>query len=235
MAHRLIGLTGGIATGKTTVANYLASVYHLPILDADIYARRAVAVGSPILSAIAQRYSQGILLPDGNLNRSKLGEIVFAQPKERAWVEGLIHPYVKNCFRQEISQKTAESDSSTLVLVIPLLFEAGFTDLMTEIWTEIWTVYCSPEQQEQRLIQRDRFSRDQARARINSQLPISEKVALADIVLDNSSTPAILLQQIDSAYISPPTTTLRMRKLGPPQPTGKPFCPPLPQPPDSSQ
>jgi dephospho-CoA kinase len=227
MAQRLIGLTGGIATGKTTVANYLADTYNLQILDADIYARQAVNLGSPILEAIAQRYSQEILLPDGNLNRSKLGEIIFPQPKERHWVEGLIHPYVRECFHQKISVWS----SSTLVLVIPLLFETGITDLTTEIWV----VYCSPEQQEQRLIQRNNLTPEQARARINSQLPINKKVALADIVLDNSSTPEILFQQIDSAYISPPTTTLRMRKLGPPQPTGKPFCPPLPQPPDSSQ
>lgn len=227
MAQRLIGLTGGIATGKTTVANYLASTYNLPILDADIYARQAVALDSPILEAITQRYNQKILLPDGNLNRSKLGEIIFSQPKERHWLEGLIHPYVRECFHQKISVLS----SSTLVLVIPLLFETGITHLTTEIWV----VYCSPEQQEKRLIQRNNLTPEQARARINTQLPINEKVALADIVLDNSSTPEILFQQIDSAYISPPTTTLRIRKLGPPQPTGKPFCPPFPQPPDSSQ
>ena len=98
MNKRIIGLTGGIATGKTTVANYLASAYNLPVFDADIYARDAVAVGSPILSAIAQRYSKEILLPDGSLNREKLGTIIFAQPEERHWIESLIHPYVVERF-----------------------------------------------------------------------------------------------------------------------------------------
>jgi len=193
MSKRLIGLTGGIATGKTTVADYLASAYQLAILDADIFAREAVSLGSPILQAIAQRYSPEILLPDGNLNRSKLGEIIFQNSAERQWLEGLIHPYVRNCFQQKIAQST----DPTLILAIPLLFEAGITDLVTEIWV----VYCSPEQQEQRLIQRNHLTPEQARARINSQLPLSEKVALADVVLDNSSTIIELLEQIDSAYI----------------------------------
>jgi len=199
MSKRLIGLTGGIATGKTTVADYLASAYQLPILDADVFAREAVSFGSPILQAIAQRYSPEILLPDGNLNRSKLGEIIFQNSAERQWLEGLIHPYVRDRFQQNIAQST----DPTLVLAIPLLFEAGITNLVTEIWV----VYCSPEQQVQRLIQRNHLTPEQARARINSQLPLSEKVALADVVLDNSSTTIELLEQIDSVYISPNSQT----------------------------
>ncbi|MBE9052626.1 dephospho-CoA kinase [Nostocales cyanobacterium LEGE 11386] len=191
MTKRIIGLTGGIATGKTTVANYLANAYNLPILDADIYARDAVAVGSPILSAIAQRYGQQILLPDGNLNRQHLGEIIFDHPDERKWVESLIHPYVGDRFNQAIAQ----SHSSTLVLVIPLLFEAQMTNLVTEIWV----VHCSNSQQLQRLIHRNQLNPEQAQTRINSQLSITEKVARADIVLDNSSTPEALLKQVDVA------------------------------------
>jgi dephospho-CoA kinase len=191
MTTRIIGLTGGIATGKTTVADYLASGYNLPIFDADIYARDAVAVGSPILSAIAQRYGTDILLPDGNLNRQKLGEVIFARPDERSWIEGLIHPYVGDRFLQAIAQSSAP----TLVLVIPLLFEAKMTDLMTEIWV----VSCSPSQQLQRLIQRNHLTPEQAQARINSQMPLAEKASLANVVLDNSSTLEILLQQVDAA------------------------------------
>ncbi|MBW4563738.1 MAG: dephospho-CoA kinase [Mojavia pulchra JT2-VF2] len=192
MNKRIIGLTGGIATGKTTVANYLASAYNLPILDADIYARDAVAVGSPILDAIAQRYGQQILLQDGNLNRQVLGEIIFNQQDERNWVENLIHPYVSDRFRKAIT----ESSAQTLVLVIPLLFEAQ----MTNVVTEIWVVRCSPSQQLQRLIQRNQLSQKQAQARINSQISIEEKAAQADVVLDNSSTLEILLQQVDAVF-----------------------------------
>jgi dephospho-CoA kinase len=189
MTKHLIGLTGGIATGKSTVANYLASAYNLPILDADIYARDAVSVSSPILAQIAQRYDKEILLPDGNLNRSKLGDIIFNQPQERNWIENIIHPYVRNCFHQEITKSSAP----TIVLVIPLLFEAGLENLVSEIWV----VFCSEKQQQERLIQRNHLTPEQAESRINSQLSISEKVARADIVLDNSSTLESLLQQVD--------------------------------------
>lgn len=191
MTKCIIGLTGGIATGKTTVANYLADVYHLPILDADIYARDAVCVGSPILDAIARRYGNDFLLSDGNLNRQKLGEIIFNKPEERCWVEDLIHPYVRDRFFQEIAVSSAE----TLVLVVPLLFEARMTDLVTEVWV----VCCSEQQQLERLMQRNHLTLEQAQARISSQMPIAEKAERADVVLDNSSTLAALLQQIDSA------------------------------------
>ncbi|MEH1921400.1 dephospho-CoA kinase [Nostoc sp.] len=191
MPKRIIGLTGGIATGKTTVTNYLASVYNLPILDADIYAREAVSLGSPILGAIAQRYGEKILLPDGSLNRQKLGEIIFNRQDERNWIDNLIHPDVRDRFLKAIAQ----SSSQILVLVVPLLFEAGMTDLVTEIWV----VRCSQEQQLQRLIQRNHLNREQAQARINSQLSIEEKVAHADVVLDNYSTLEELLNQVDVA------------------------------------
>ncbi|MBD2356954.1 dephospho-CoA kinase [Tolypothrix sp. FACHB-123] len=191
MTKRIIGLTGGIATGKSTVADYLANAYNLPIFDADIYARDAVAVGSPILRAIAQRYDTDVLLPDGNLNRPKLGEIIFARPDERNWVESLIHPYVGDRFQEAIAQSSAP----ILVLVIPLLFEVKMTHLITEIWV----VSCSPSQQLQRLMQRNHLTQEQAQARINSQMPLTEKADLADVVLDNSSTLEILLQQVDVA------------------------------------
>ncbi|MGH8000774.1 MAG: dephospho-CoA kinase, partial [Brasilonema sp.] len=191
MTKRIIGLTGGIATGKTTVANYLASAYNLPILDADIYAREAVSVGSLILQEIAQRYGEQILLTDGNLNRQKLGEIIFNKQEERIWVEQLIHPYVGDRFLKEIALSSAQ----TLVLVVPLLFEAGMTDLVTEIWV----VSCSEQQQLQRLMQRNHLTLEQAEARIKSQLSIAEKVARADVVLDNSSTLEVLLKQVDTA------------------------------------
>ncbi|WP_315784612.1 dephospho-CoA kinase [Fischerella sp. JS2] len=191
MTQKIIGLTGGIATGKTTVANYLAQAYNLPILDADIYAREAVCVGSPILDAIATRYGKQILLPNGNLDRQKLGEIIFKNSEERTWIENLIHPYVRDRFLTEIQASTVE----TLVLVVPLLFEAGMTDYVTETWV----VWCSQQQQLARLIQRNHLTFEQAQARIHSQMSLAEKAARADVVLDNSSTLEALLKQVDAA------------------------------------
>ncbi|MEQ9355155.1 dephospho-CoA kinase [Coleofasciculus chthonoplastes] len=191
MLKRIIGLTGGIGTGKTTVSNYLADIYQLPILDADIYARDAVQPGSSVLNRIIARYGSDVQLADRTLNRKRLGEIVFPNPKERQWLEQQIHPYV----RDRIKSQLPTSESPTVVLVIPLLFEANMTDLVTEIWV----VRCSEEQQIQRIRERDRLSLKQAQSRLNSQLPLAEKVARADMVLDNSYTRDSLLQQVDQA------------------------------------
>lgn len=193
--QRIIGLTGGIATGKSTVADYLSKQYQLPILDADIYAREAVAVGSPILTAIAQRYGNSLLLADGSLNRRQLGTIIFNQPNEKQWVEQQIHPFVGQQFAQARSQYPP---LQTLVYVIPLLFEANLTHLVSEIWV----VTCSLEQQQQRLMVRNNLSQAEAQARIDNQLPLSEKTAQADWVLNNSSDLTVLYPQIDHAVHS---------------------------------
>lgn len=202
---RIIGLTGGIGTGKSTVSNYLASIHRLPVLDADVYARVAVQPGSPVLSQIAERYGAGVLLSDRTLNRRRLGEIVFSNPAERRWLEQQIHPYVRDRFFAELDALEAQQ-YPTVVLVVPLLFEAGMTNFVTEIWV----VYCSPAQQLERLIKRDRalaapheprLTLEQAQARINSQMPIEEKCAQADFILDNSSTLEALLKQVDLALL----------------------------------
>ncbi|MEL6162703.1 MAG: dephospho-CoA kinase [Cyanobacteria bacterium J06628_3] len=188
---RVIGLTGGIATGKTTVADYLADAYNLPILDADIYARDAVAVDSPLLKQIFKRYGEKILLVDGSLNRQQLGEIIFHDQQERLWIDNLIHPYVGDRIFAEIKETSAE----TLTAVVPLLFEAGMTDLVTEIWV----VTCSEQQQLERLMERNQLTLEQAQARISSQMSLNEKIQKANIVLDNSSSVEELLQQVDIA------------------------------------
>ncbi|MEO1764573.1 MAG: dephospho-CoA kinase [Cyanobacteria bacterium J06629_18] len=188
---RVIGLTGGIATGKTTVADYLADAYNLPILDADIYARDAVAADSPLLKQIFKRYGEKILLVDGSLNRQQLGEIIFHDQQERLWIDNLIHPYVGDRIFAEIKETSAE----TLTAVVPLLFEAGMTDLVTEIWV----VTCSEQQQLERLMERNQLTLEQAQARISSQMSLNEKIQKANIVLDNSSSVEELLQQVDIA------------------------------------
>ncbi|HEY9692047.1 MAG TPA: dephospho-CoA kinase [Oculatellaceae cyanobacterium] len=193
---RIIGLTGGIGTGKSTVSNYLTE-RHLPVFDADIYARVAVQPGSAILSQIAARYGGSILLPDGSLNRQRLGEIVFNNPDERSWLEQQIHPYVRQ--RLENDLNSISQPDATVVMVIPLLFEARMTDLVNEIWV----VYCSPTQQLERLIERDRLNLAQAEARINSQMPLQEKCDRADVVLYNTSTLPALLKQVDLALKLP--------------------------------
>jgi dephospho-CoA kinase len=192
---RLIGITGGIGTGKSTVTKYLQTRYNLPIWDADLYARAAVAVGSPILPEISQRYGMDILQPDGTLDRRRLGEIIFANVDERQWVEAHIHPYVRNCFETEINNL---NPNGTAVLAIPLLFEARMTDLVTEIWV----VGCDRATQLSRIMTRDNMTKTAAETRIQSQMSLTEKKALADVNLDNSTTIADLERQIDAVYQS---------------------------------
>lgn len=192
MMQRRIGLTGGISTGKSTVADYLGDRYGLPVFDADQAARQAVVVGSPVWERVRDRYGGEIILPDGEINRRKLGEIVFNNPVELRWLEGEIHPVVRDRLAQTL---TAWADAPTVVLMIPLLFEANMTDLVTEIWV----VACDEGQQQQRLRSRDRLTAPQAQARIRQQMPLAEKIAAADQVLHNTGTLVDLYGHIDQA------------------------------------
>jgi dephospho-CoA kinase len=189
MNQRLIGLTGGIATGKTTVSNYLRDRYGFPILDADVYAKEAVKLDSPIFQKIIQRYGSSIQLESRELNRTKLGDIIFNDTEEKTWLEAQIHPYVRKRFQEVIKSL----DNQIIVLSIPLLIEANLTHLVSEIWI----VYCDYEKQIQRLQQRNNLTEQQAIARIKNQLSLTEKIAKADVVLDNSSSLEFLYQQID--------------------------------------
>jgi dephospho-CoA kinase len=192
MGQRIIGLTGGIATGKSTVSDYLQHQHQLPVLDADLYARQAVEPGSPILAAIAQRYGPDLLRPDGSLRRDRLGEIIFAQAEERRWLEAQTHPFVRQRFAAAMAELSA---APTVVQAIPLLFEAGLTGQVSEVWV----VVCSAAQQRQRLIARSGLTSAQAQARIDSQWPLADKAAQANVVLDNSADLAALFAQVDAA------------------------------------
>ncbi|MGD1909098.1 MAG: dephospho-CoA kinase [Leptolyngbyaceae cyanobacterium] len=190
MGQRIIGLTGGIATGKSTVSDYLAQHHGLPILDADVYAREAVAPGTDILTAIAQRYGPTLLNRDGTLNRPALGQIIFTDPAEKHWLEQQIHPFVRRRFAEQMAELT---DAPIVVQAIPLLFEADLTGQVTEIWV----VTCPATVQQQRLMSRDRLSEDEAIARIQNQWPLTQKVARADTVLHNDSSLETLYEQCE--------------------------------------
>lgn len=206
---RIIGLTGGVGMGKTTVSNYLSAVHHVPVLDADVYAREAVEPGSALLAEVVERYGLSVLTPQGRLDRMRVGEIIFNRQPERLWLEQRIHPYVRDRMVTEL-HKLGLQGCSTSVLVIPLLFEARMTDLTTEIWV----VACPHDQQIEHLMQREiegtgggRLSLSQIQARIDTQMPIDQKIKLADVVLDNSSTLEALLCQVDDALKSTSTSS----------------------------
>jgi dephospho-CoA kinase len=164
----------------------LLALQGLPVLDADVYAREALAPGSPAAQAVLERYN--------TLDRAALGRIVFGDAGERQWLEQLIHPIVRECFRAELSKL---ADAPAVVLMIPLLFEVG----LEELCSEVWLVDCEPAQQLQRLIGRDGLSEAEARARMAAQWPIARKRTLADRVLDNRGT-AEQLEQLVAAALS---------------------------------
>jgi dephospho-CoA kinase len=191
--QRRIGLTGGIATGKSTVGQLLAGRFGLPVLDADLYARAALAPGSAAGRAVLARYGEAVAAKDGDgIDRAALGRIVFADPQQRRWLEHLIHPLVRQRFESELERL---ADEPVVVLMIPLLFEAGLESLCSEVWL----VTCRPESQLQRLIGRDGLSAQEARARIDAQWPLVRKQALADHLINNDGDPAALERQLAAA------------------------------------
>ncbi len=203
--QRRIGLTGGIATGKSTVGELLAQRFLLPVLDADRYARDALAPGSPATLAVLARYGDCVAAPQGDnggeadasasgvsIDRAALARLVFADAAERRWLEQLVHPLVRQRFEAELAQR---ADAPVLVLMIPLLFEAGLESLCDEVWL----VTCRPEQQRQRLIARDGLRDEEAQARIAAQWPLERKQALADRLIANDGDQAGLVEQLAAA------------------------------------
>lgn len=192
--QRRIGLTGGIASGKSSVGALLAA-RGLPVLDADVYARAALAPGSAGTRAVLERYGEQVRAGGdaaATIDRAALGAIVFADPAERAWLERLVHPLVRARFEAELQRLATEP---VVVLMIPLLFEAGLEGLCSEVWL----VDCDESQQLQRLMARDGLSEGDARARIAAQWPLARKRALADVVLDNRGEPDQLAAAVERA------------------------------------
>ena len=206
--QRRIGLTGGIASGKSSVGALLAA-RGLPLLDADAYAREALAPGSAGARAVLARYGEPVLATPGPgdgadvappvLDRAALGRIVFADAVERQWLERLVHPMVRERFAAELQRLAA---APAVVLMIPLLFEAELESLCSEVWL----VDCDEAQQLQRLVGRDGLSDSEARARMAAQWPLARKRPLADRVIDNRGGPDRLTVEVERA--------LRDRRLG---------------------
>ena len=217
--QRRIGLTGGIATGKSSVARLLADRHGLPVLDADGYAHEALAPGSPGARAVLERYGDKVRPgaewqppgeePGGRLrpgqaadagmaiDRAALGRIVFADALERRWLEELVHPLVRQRFTAELERLAA---APTVVLMVPLLFEAGLESLCTEVWL----VDCDEHQQLERLMGRDRLSEVEAQARIAAQWPLARKRPLVERRLENRGNPEALEDAMQAALQGPP-------------------------------
>ena len=192
MAQRRIGLTGGIATGKSSAARLLEQHHGLPVLDADLYARQALEPGQPATEAVLERFGPGVVSSGGVVDRRALGAIVFNNQDERRWLEQLVHPIVRQRFDQELVQLDT---NPAVVLMIPLLFESG----LEAICSETWLVDCDESQQLQRLMARDQLNEAEAQARMNAQWPLARKRPLADVLISNRGDAAALNAQLEDA------------------------------------
>jgi dephospho-CoA kinase len=191
---RVIGLTGGIATGKTTVARLLEKL-GADIIDADQIAREVVEPGSPVLEKICLLFGHEALLPDGLLNRQFVRNKIFSDPEKRRQLENILHPAIKEHALQQL-EKVRNSGVDVAVYVAPLLIEAGATDRVDEIWV----VTVRPEVQLQRLMTRDNCSKEEAERVIAAQMPLAEKERFGVVVIDNSASLHNTREQVIAAW-----------------------------------
>lgn len=191
----VVGLTGGIATGKSLVAEKLKSLGAV-VVDADTAAREVVAPGQPALEEIRARFGGGIIKPDGTLDRPALARLVFHDGSARRDLEKIVHPRVFERMAEAVSRARQTNPEGVVVLVVPLLFEAGYDHSVDR--TAV--VVCRPGQQVERVMNRDGLSREEAMARLSAQWPIEEKRRKADDVIENSARPEDALSQAEILF-----------------------------------
>ncbi|ELC3156404.1 dephospho-CoA kinase [Vibrio harveyi] len=186
----VIGLTGGIASGKTTVANLFKQQFKIDIVDADIVAREVVEPGTPGLNAIIEHFGTDIVRDNQTLDRAKLREKIFSNPEEKAWVNGLLHPMIREKMIEDLEQVT----SDYALLVVPLLVE----NKLDSLCDRVLVVDVEPQTQLSRTVKRDNVSEEQAKAILASQASREQRLALADdVVKNNPDDPDLLLQITD--------------------------------------
>ncbi|NUC16547.1 MULTISPECIES: dephospho-CoA kinase [Bacillus cereus group] len=178
----VIGLTGGIASGKSTVSEMFREM-SIPVIDADIIAREVVERGKSAYNKIVEVFGTEVLQKDGELDRPKLGSVVFYNEEKRLQLNEIVHPAVREEMNAQKEMYIKES-MQAVVLDIPLLFESKLTNLVDRVLV----VAVTPNTQLERLMKRNNFSEEEATARIQSQMPLEEKVKKADEVIYNDGT-----------------------------------------------
>lgn len=188
-----IGLTGGVGSGKSTVSSYMHEL-GIPVIDGDKLAREAVIPGSLAMNRLRETFGPHIFLPDGSLDRLKVGEIVFNDEEKRQKLNGIIHPYIWYRTREELI-RAQKAGYSVAVLDMPLLLEISW-QLRVE---EVWLVEVPLEVQIARVISRDGFTRKQVMERIGKQMPTMNKMNYADVIIDNSRSVEDTRRQVREA------------------------------------
>ena len=189
---RIIGLTGGIASGKSTVTSYLKEKGY-PVIDADRVVHDLQAPGGELYRALVEHFGRDILLDTGDLNRPALAERIFSSQKEIAWSNRIQGSIIRKALERE-RERLAVSEE-IFFMDIPLLIEQGYLDW----FDQVWLVYVTEDTQLERLMERNALTEDQVRDRLAAQMSLEEKKALVDLVIDNNSKRDHLYQQIDRA------------------------------------
>ena len=187
----VVALSGGVASGKSTIANLFAQL-GVPIIDADIIARQVVEVGTDALAQIVKHFSTEILLPNGELDRSQLREIIFNNDHERLWLNNLLHPIIHQITQKQIAKQTAPY----VIWVVPLLIENNLHQLADRV-----LMVDVPETlQMERLIYRDKISESLAERMILTQVPLAERLSYADDIIVNNGNLASLSEQVNKLH-----------------------------------
>ena len=187
----VVALSGGVASGKSTIANLFAQL-GVPIIDADIIARQVVEVGTEALAQIVKHFSTEILLPNGELDRSQLREIIFNNDHERLWLNNLLHPIIHQITQKQIAKQTAPY----VIWVVPLLIENNLHQLADRV-----LMVDVPETlQMERLIYRDKISESLAKRMILTQVPLAERLSYADDIIVNNGNLASLSEQVNKLH-----------------------------------
>ena len=189
-----IGLTGGIASGKSTVLTYFKDK-GIPYIDADIVAREVVEPGTEGLEAIVEVFGANVLHDDGTLNREALGAIVFHNEEKRRQLNNCLKKHIRNRI-MELTAHYESNHTAILIYDIPLLIEGEWYTMMDEVWL----VYVNEPTQIDRLMSRNGYTKEDALARINSQMRLDDKRTYADIIIDNNGTPYDLLARLNSIW-----------------------------------
>ncbi|WP_210129094.1 dephospho-CoA kinase [Staphylococcus sp. GDY8P38P] len=200
---KVIGLTGGIASGKSTVSELLTA-HGFKIVDADIASHKAVEKGSEGLEQVRSTFGEEAIDEDGNMNREYVGDIIFNYPEKRLELNEIVHPIVRTIMEQE--KEAFLKDGYNVIMDIPLLYENELQDTVDEVWL----VYTSESIQIDRLMQRNDISMEDAKARVYSQISIDKKRRMADHVIDNRDSKLDLKQNLeqlltDEGYIESET------------------------------
>jgi dephospho-CoA kinase len=193
---RVIGLTGGIASGKSTVARMLVEK-GAAVIDADVVARQIVEPGEDAYRDIVAAWGPVVVLPDGTLDRARLGAIVFNDEEARLKLNGFTHLRVRQRMLDQVAELSRfDNPPPAAVLDIPLLFENGLESVVEETWL----VFLDPTHQLDRLMRRNGFTREEAEQRIAAQLPLSEKAKRATRIIDNNGDLEALRLEVDRVW-----------------------------------